>query len=634
MKRLFVLFFLLAAVFSLPSASNIAPLTPLKPGTSAAFLEITIGDSTKLSELPIQYRGSLADLESIQLWKEGSQQGFDDGDNLISSQPAAASVVFLDVAGPGKFYVVGALASAAIDGNTIQFQLPAGGLGEKSPAAFSGAVVIDALPPQLSASQPAVVGDSLYYTLEVMDSNIDKNAVKFFLKSDAEYSELPVFSIASGFQAVVAAGQFADGTQLDSYWTAADTAGNSAVSPIMNFVVDRTPPLIQLESLPRKFSSSHVEIRGAIIEAAKQKNQPAISSPFSLISYDPATGSFVFSAELAEGDYGPKVTFLDDSGNEGSATISFSVDQTPPEVSILSPLSGSLTGVSPEVAVSTSENSECSYSTGDSFEAFSITGAQLHTVLLPNFTKGYVEVSCTDEAGNTAQLSSVNWVVSNTGPQINQLVFSKNPVANETEMKIVASASGLNGPIRAFRYSIDGHPPTEVPSESSTTKQEFVVSISAAQFSDGSHAVVAEAKDDVAWGNPMAASLRVDRTPPAITDLAKANGALKFSVREPNIYFVQTMQDGKPGVVSCSEQDGSYSCSAPIEQGTVVIEAMDVAGNKARLEVDTGTLREPMFSGQFLSFWIQRSNFPMLFGTIGLLFAAWLLGTKTELNKK
>jgi len=632
-----VLFLLLTAGFALPvSISNVAPSFPLKAGAIAPFLEITVPDGVTVASLPIQYRGAVTDVQYVQLWKETGKSGFDNSDLLVGSQSAAATVSFPDsLRGPATFYVVAVLASSVADGNTIQFQIPQGAVGEKSPSAFSGAVVIDSLPPELLVAEPILIGNSISYFLQGMDSNFDPESVKFFLRMDSDYRQVSVFSVRGGYQALVDIGQLADGAKLISYWTASDTAGNVATSATMSFTIDRTPPTIRITApVVRKFNTSHVEIRGTVFDDSKGKNEPRTSSPFYLVSYDSGSGAFIFSANLSEGDYIQKVSFVDDAGNEGSTSISFSVDQTPPEISILSPFEDSITGISPEISVSTSENANCFYSTGQSFLPFNRTGSQMHGLRLFNLTRGYLQVSCHDEAGNQATLSPIEWTISNSGPQINQLSFSKNPAADSTEIRIVASTAGFNGPIREFRYRIDNQNSIQIQATNTTTKQEIKIVIMTDKLTHGSHTLVAEARDDSGWGLPSAASLKVDHVLPTITDLAKSNGILKFNILEENIYFVQTIQEGKPTKVRCDLQEGVYSCVSPLESDStaVTIEVTDAAGNQARKEIKVDSLQEPFFTGQFVSFWVQSSNLPVLFGAVGLLFAAWILGTRTKLK--
>jgi hypothetical protein len=127
--------------------------------------------------------------------------------------------------------------------------------------------------------------------------------------------------------------------------TAHDKAGNTG-STSVSFTLDKTPPIVTI-AYPTNgsyISVSTAWINGTIAEHNKGSMSPSINDPrFSLAYWDTVTGAFAFknTSYISDGSsIMAMVRFVDQAENIGNQLIFFTLDTTPPTMTITYPTRG------------------------------------------------------------------------------------------------------------------------------------------------------------------------------------------------------------------------------------------------------------------------------------------------------
>ena len=183
-----------------------------------------------------------------------------------------------------------------------------------------------------------------------------------------------------------------------------DNAGNAESTESVSFNIDTTPPVVTISS----------PVNGAYYQT------PSVpGGVFSVVELNPYTivqsGWFI-----TEGVQTYTVTATDDAGNSGSASVSYTVDNTAPVVTISSPVNGAYYQTAPP-------------------SSYSVVEVNLDTVVESGYstvegTHTYM-VAATDLAGNIGT-ASVTYTVDNTPP-----VASFTASMEWTTVSVDASAS-------------------------------------------------------------------------------------------------------------------------------------------------------------------------------------------------
>ncbi|MEZ4403200.1 MAG: Ig-like domain-containing protein [Kofleriaceae bacterium] len=249
-----------------------------------------------------------------------------------------------------------------------------------------------------------------------------------------------------------------------------------------------------------------------------------------------------------------------DRGNAApTVTRTFTVDNTPPAISLTAPAEGSFVrGVQ-----------TLSFAATDANPGVTVTATLDGTPLASGQTVSAegahtVVVNATDAAGNAAATVTRHFTIDNTPPVLT----------------VTAPASGayVRGPVNITFSATDNFPPVTL---TATLDGNPVTSPVPAINTEGSHTLVVTATDRAGNAAPtVTRTFTVDNTPPAISLTAPAEGSF---VRGVQTSFAAT--DANPGVTATATLDGSPLASGQTVSAegahTVVVNATDAAGNAA-----------------------------------------------------
>jgi hypothetical protein len=344
-------------------------------------------------------------------------------------------------------------------------------------------------------------------------------------------------------------GPFASGTPVTADGTyelvvsATDVYGNAAGPLRRTFTVDRTPPLISIDGV------ADGDLTNATVWLDVGMADLHLASTSILLDGLTWDGLPVDSA----GDHVLEARAADLAGNEATAgPIRFTIDRTPPLITITGVTDGELANhhVQPVVTVSDAN--------GATFEA-AVDGVPWHGEPLAQDGRYELAVSAQDSAGNTAQ-ASIRFGVDTTPPRITVSGVSDGLLTRLAVAPVVSIADENPGTQTA---TIDGRPlvsgqPLEI---------------------EGEHRLLVEATD--AAGNraaPVDIRFVQDFTAPTVAISGVSEGAVYLGAVTPS----WTASDAHLGSV-IAELDGQ-----PFEAGSEVsapglhvlaVTASDAAGN-------------------------------------------------------
>jgi len=156
------------------------------------------------------------------------------------------------------------------------------------------------------------------------------------------------------------AGTLADGSYAFRV-RATDAAGNEAIAT-RSFAVDATPPSVSIDSGPAGLTGDSTPSFEFTAEAGASV---ACSIDQGTPSYAPCASSYTPVAPLTDGSYTFRVRATDAAGNQASDSQAFSVDATPPDLTIDSGPSGLTNDRTPTFGFTTDTSSvQCSVDQG------------------------------------------------------------------------------------------------------------------------------------------------------------------------------------------------------------------------------------------------------------------------------
>ncbi|PEQ95422.1 hypothetical protein CN481_04270 [Bacillus sp. AFS006103] len=324
-----------------------------------------------------------------------------------------------------------------------------------------------------------------------------------------------------------------DGTYTATV-TATDNAGNVTTKSV-EYHLDNTAPVIQMEEAKLK--------DGGFYNASYLKD--LTEKPYSVTENNPATDS-ASAFKFDEGTYEYTVTATDKAGNTSPKTISYTVDNTNPTISLKIKENGIYTSaVLNEIGQY--------YSTSDNNNDVTVEDDSLITDKDGTYT---LKVIATDKAGNIST-ASVTYTVDDTKPVVSFFL------TNGQHYTTQALSEALSGP-RTYYAVTDEH----------------LADIQAdpLQTDEGVHKLTVTANDTA--GNQQASSITytVDNTAPVISGLQGLKDGQRFLVGQdvtviplatdkldPNhsLQFAQKLDTTKAGIhtvsVTASDQAGNKS---------------------------------------------------------------------------
>lgn len=364
-----------------------------------------------------------------------------------------------------------------------------------------------------------------------------------------------------------------------------DSVGNVDPTPAtQTWTVDATPPETTITSGPAN---------GATVTAAPTfafSSEPSATFQCSVDGGGFAACTSPFTPTLSDGARSFAVRAVDAVGNldPTPATRSFTIDSTPPTVSITSGPSGTVGTASATFGFSASEAATF---------ACSLDGGGFASCTSPATFSGLANgshtfaVRATDSAGNAGPATSATWTVDTTPPTTTITSAPTGTVASRTAT--LAFSSNEAG---TFECRLDGA--AFAPCTSPTTLTGLL---------DGPHTFAVRAKDTVdnVDESPATTSWSVDATPPVITLVGGTQRTVEADrPAGAAVEYTVTASDGGgaqlPAAVTCSRSSGSVF---PFGTTEVECKATDGVGNEAVVKfeitvVDTTppTINAPDFS--------------------------------------
>ncbi len=354
---------------------------------------------------------------------------------------------------------------------------------------------------------------------------------------------------------------------------ATDAAGNQAEAS-QGFVVDTAAPSLSIDSGPAGPTSASTPSFGFTAEAGATL-ECSIDQGSSAYGPCTTTTSHTAATPLADGSYVFRVRATDGVGNRASASRTFSVDTTPPSLSIGSGPSGPTSDATPSFGFTAQAGAtvECSVDQGTPAYGPCST-ATSHTAAL--FDGAYVfRVRATDAAGNQAGASR-SFSVDTVPPAVGGISGPAGPTNDATPSFGFTAESGAT-----LECSIDHGTPAYGPCTTATSH-------TATTLDDGSYHFRVRATD--AAGNRATAvqDFSVDSAAPSLSIDSGPAGPTNDST--PSFGF--TAESG--ATVECSVDHGTpaygpctgtttHVIGTPRPDGTYVfrVRATSAVGNRA-----------------------------------------------------
>jgi len=274
------------------------------------------------------------------------------------------------------------------------------------------------------------------------------------------------------------------------YFYSVDEVGNEETIKSFGFIMDNTGPIVSLDS-PTNGSvlaaptvnvswmatddGSDIAVYGISIDAGNY-----IDVGLSTI--------YVFQA-LVEGNHEISIMSADNLGNSNETMVSFSVDESPPTVSITSPASSTLSNISNVTAVWTGLDATSGierYEVKLDESAWLNVGMETTYTMLGIFDGQHnLTVKAADKAGNLNE-TSVNFVVDTTPPVISMVAPLNVSQLKSSNIMVNWIGSDETSGIGNYRIRLD---------ENSWIIMETNTSCTFNQVGDGSHIIYVEAID-------------------------------------------------------------------------------------------------------------------------------------------
>lgn len=350
---------------------------------------------------------------------------------------------------------------------------------------------------------------------------------------------------------------------------ATDAAGNQA-SASRAFTVDTTRPSLSIDSGPTGLTNDRTPTFGfstdaSSVECSVDDGTPAYGSCSTATSHT--------SAALADGSYVFHVRATDAAGNQTEASQSFSVDATPPSLSIDSGPAGATNDGTPtfDFTAELGATVECSIDHGTPSYG-SCSGAGTHTPGAPLPDGDYFfRVRATDAAGNRTTRSQ--------------------PFSVDSAAPSLSIDSGPAGPTNDTTPSFDFTAEAGTTVQCSLDQAAYAACTSpyaiGTPLSEGTHTVRVRARDGSGNDAVVQRTFTVDTTPPSLSITLGPEGVTSDSTplfgfaAERGATVECSIDQGTPGYGPCASAT-TYAAGAPLADGAYVfrVRATDAAGNE------------------------------------------------------
>lgn len=354
---------------------------------------------------------------------------------------------------------------------------------------------------------------------------------------------------------------------------AADLAGNTATESVA-FTIDRTPPDVKI-SYPANagFVRQVVNIKGE----AKDLNPDAVTIKIDGIKVSGKPDYNWDTSGYSDGSHAITIEASDKAGNSASTSVEVTVDNTPPEVIIKSPLNFYL-GKNITVDANVIEANFQSWSVRvDGKEVSTILPYELNTALYPDGNHT-IEIYAFDKAGNTgAKGALVNF--DNSAPEIN--------ITSPADTSFVKHAVDTEGIVNdtnllSYTISIDG----------AAVSNSLPYLWDTFASGDGEHIIRINATDRAGNTASKEITVTVDNTLPQVEIKFPPDGAFVRGIVDLTVAVFDTYLDKFRifinGVLVAENQKNFSWNTTQHPDGAYIIElvAYDKVGNEKRTSIN------------------------------------------------
>ena len=333
----------------------------------------------------------------------------------------------------------------------LQARLPGDPAGQWRLLAQQGFEVVDLLPPQITVmSPPSNIVQPAVVPLRAAIVDLHSAVAAAQVSIDAG-SWQPISAGADGAYAR-GLSHLSDGPHTLTV-RARDTWGNQAQSMAVPFTVDATPPAIIIAGVQDDDVVNHVLAPTVTISDAhlKESDVRLNGATFASGSSIDQDGSYVLTARAS-----------DEAENLTIASVRFTIDRSPPTVTITAPLDGVVVAQSAiEVDVLTEALANVTLITG-AFQAQAVANAQGHVAFLAvplALGANVLQATAVDRAGNAgaAATSTVTYQQSAIAPLTGTLQPITAEVAHGAPLDVSLVAQNPNGvtlPAQSLRITL------------------------------------------------------------------------------------------------------------------------------------------------------------------------------------
>jgi hypothetical protein len=385
------------------------------------------------------------------------------------------NAVSLDASGQFRLVTTLPLDGSADGSHTVHIVAQDLAGNSSTPVEFS--FVLDTRPPTIDLASPApgsVTAASPILQGTVTDAG--SGVASLQVQVDSSSPVAATVDPATGafvFPTNLATGGTEDGTHTVQL-RAVDRAGNVSNSTALSFVLDSTPPAITITSPSTAVATdSNLTIMGQVadqLSGVASLSAQVDQGPVVAVTPDPA-GVFQFPVNLpldgtSDGTHSVVFQALDKAGNSAApATVQFTLDTTPPLLSVLSPVAGQATSTNVLVAGRVADGLSGVAALRAQVDSgplvpvgFDSTGAYHFTTKFPldGSADGAhsIQLQATDQAGNVTIHGPIAFTLDTQPPAI---VVSSPPPGRATchNVNVVGQVTDSLSGVTALQASLD-----------------------------------------------------------------------------------------------------------------------------------------------------------------------------------
>jgi uncharacterized protein YfaP (DUF2135 family) len=543
------------------SVDTTAPLVAVISPTAASPVSVDPGDSVFVD---VEYSEENPDEFVVSLIKDGSVLASETTTGAVSGFNSISTEMVIPTDAPSGDYDVSA---AAVDkaGNSIsRTEAAAVTVISEAPSIDSVSVT-----PQLVSP-----GDQLSVSVTASDdqgvTGVTAAGVSLTQQTDGSWSGTAEASTTDGVQSLTIEATDGDG----------QTASTSAT-----YEVDASLPVFDSVSLDPTVVAGGESVTVTVFASDTNGVDSVTADGVSLTQQAGDSWTGTISAETAEGIAGVTLVATDSLGNSDSTSATYTVDNTPPSVSLSAPAESTSPSVTVSGAVTDANGvSSVVFSVNGNDQSVSLAsdGTFSTTVSLVEGSNTF-ELAAVDNAGNSAS-ATAQTTVDMTAPT---LTVNAPAQTTQTDVIVSGTVTDANG-IGSLTAAVDGGAAQTIPVASDGS---YSVSLSLA---DGPHQIVVTATDSFGNADSDAVTVEVDSVAPAVsltapatsdsTDVTVSGSATDAS----GLQTVELSVNGNAQAVSL-DSNGDFSTNVSLNEGnnTIVLRAVDTFGNEATTSATT-----------------------------------------------